>query len=48
MLSTDPRIFLSYALADGLEPARRVRDKLAEAGFSLWQDLIAFGKHQNE
>ena len=41
MLSTEPRIFISYALGDGLEPARRIRDRLMEAGFSLWQDLVA-------
>jgi WD40 repeat protein len=41
MLSTEPRIFLSYALGDGLKPARRVRARLVEAGFSLWQDLVA-------
>jgi hypothetical protein len=41
MPSSEPRIFLSYALGDGLKTARPVRDRLVEAGFSLWQDLIA-------
>jgi hypothetical protein len=41
MHSPDPRIFISYARADGLEPARRIRGKLEGAGFALWQDLVA-------
>jgi WD40 repeat protein len=39
--STKPRIFVSYARADGVEPARRIRQRLEAAGFSLWQDLAA-------
>jgi hypothetical protein len=33
-----PRIFISYARRDGEEFARRLRERLIEAGFSLWQD----------
>jgi hypothetical protein len=41
MHSHEPRIFISYARADGLEAARRIREKLESAGFTLWQDLVA-------
>jgi TIR domain len=34
-----PRIFVSYARRDGRELAAELRARLAEHGFSLWQDL---------
>jgi hypothetical protein len=36
-----PRIFVSYSRHDGYEFARRLRQQLEKAGFTLWQDLIA-------
>ena len=39
--SPSPRIFVLYARADGVEPARKVRRQLEDAGLSLWQDLVA-------
>ena len=35
-----PRIFISYARADGLAPARQLRQRLEEVGLTLWQDLV--------
>ena len=40
MSAAEPRIFLSYARADGLASARALRLRLEEAGLSLWQDLV--------
>src|SRR3954469_1408117 len=34
-----PRIFVSYARRDGRELAADLRARLADMGFSLWQDL---------
>jgi NB-ARC domain/TIR domain len=39
MISTGPRVFLSYAHADGTTLARRLSADLAEAGFSVWFDV---------
>jgi WD40 repeat protein len=36
-----PRIFISYARSDGLAPARQLRQRLEQEGFTLWQDLVA-------
>jgi hypothetical protein len=38
---SDPRIFVSYSRTDGIEPARRLRERLERAGFALWHDLVA-------
>ncbi len=39
--SAFPRIFLSYARADGAGIAKELRDGLEKRGLSLWQDLVA-------
>ena len=35
------RIFISYAVRDGSEAARALRDRLQRAGFAIWQDVVA-------
>ena len=39
--SASPRIFISYARADGAGIAKTLREELEAAGLSLWQDLVA-------
>src|SRR5215831_2630484 len=36
-----PRIFVSYERQDGMGPAKALRKRLEDRGFTLWQDLIA-------
>src|SRR5215813_10280458 len=36
-----PRIFVSYERQDGMGPAKALRQRLEDRGFTLWQDLIA-------
>ncbi len=37
----DHRIFISYSRKDGADFAAKLRERLEEAGFSIWQDLVA-------
>src|SRR5262245_31477619 len=41
MASTDPRIFISYAVKDGSDAARVLRGRLETEGFVIWQDVVA-------
>ena len=36
-----PRIFISYSTRDGAEAAGRLRQRLEDAGFAIWQDIVA-------
>lgn len=38
---SEARVSLSYARADGTDPARALRQHLEAAGLSVWQDLVA-------
>src|SRR5215470_11598011 len=40
-MNPSPRIFVSYERQDGMGPAKALRKRLEERGFTLWQDLIA-------
>jgi len=36
-----PRIFISYSTRDGTEAASALRKRLEDAGFAIWQDVVA-------
>src|SRR5215510_2810648 len=40
-MTPSPRIFVSYERQDGMGPAKALRKRLEDRGFTLWQDLIA-------